>query len=156
MYHWATAAPQGYLWYIFAPYPQHFWSHCSVFTTSGLVHLYSSEASFLNNDFATTAIRVVRFFLLKYTKMGWNVPKDHTITKWPLNVTKGRKVFQMAMLYTNIFHLKAPQNIPKFGYLVWKYNIWQPWPTRRKKTCLANVCAQGIFSLGSKFLRSPH
>jgi hypothetical protein len=32
----------------------------------------------------------------------------------------------MAIKYTNIFHSKTLQNLPKFGFLVLKYTIWQP------------------------------
>jgi hypothetical protein len=30
------------------------------------------------------------------------------------------------MKYTNLSHCKALQNLPKFGFFVWKYTIWQP------------------------------
>jgi hypothetical protein len=30
------------------------------------------------------------------------------------------------MVYTNLFHSKALQNFPKFGFLVGKNTIWQP------------------------------
>jgi hypothetical protein len=43
-----------------------------------------------------------------------NVPNYHNITKWP-------KKFQVTIKYTNIFHCKALQNLPKLGFLVWKY-----------------------------------
>jgi hypothetical protein len=33
----------------------------------------------------------------------------------------------MAIKYTNIFHCKPLKKLPKFGLLVWKYAIWQPW-----------------------------
>jgi hypothetical protein len=33
----------------------------------------------------------------------------------------------MAIKYTNIFHYKTLPNLPKMGFLVWKYTIWQPW-----------------------------
>jgi hypothetical protein len=33
----------------------------------------------------------------------------------------------MAIEYTNFFHYKALQNLPKFGFSVRKQNIWQPW-----------------------------
>jgi hypothetical protein len=33
----------------------------------------------------------------------------------------------MAIKYTNIFHCKTLQNLPKLGlFLVWEYAIWQP------------------------------
>jgi hypothetical protein len=44
-------------------------------------------------------------------------------SKWPKN--------------TNIFHSKALPNIPKLGFLVWKYTIWQPWSwNSRLKVCV--------------------
>jgi hypothetical protein len=42
-------------------------------------------------------------------------------------MTQVRKVDQMAIKYTNIFHCKTLQNIPKLGFLVRKETIWQPW-----------------------------
>jgi hypothetical protein len=35
----------------------------------------------------------------------------------------------MVIKYTKIFHSKTHQNLPKFGFLVWKQTIWQPWRT---------------------------
>jgi hypothetical protein len=32
----------------------------------------------------------------------------------------------MAIKCSNIVHCKTFQNLPKFGFLVWKYTIWQP------------------------------
>jgi hypothetical protein len=34
---------------------------------------------------------------------------------------------QVSIKYTSIFHCKALQNLPKFGFLVWKQTTWQPW-----------------------------
>jgi hypothetical protein len=34
----------------------------------------------------------------------------------------------MAIKYTFIFNSNTLQNLPKFGALVRKYAIWQPWP----------------------------
>jgi hypothetical protein len=34
---------------------------------------------------------------------------------------------QKTIKYTNIFHYKTLQNLPKFGFLVCKFAIWQPW-----------------------------
>jgi hypothetical protein len=34
----------------------------------------------------------------------------------------------MAIEYTNFYHSKALENVPKFGFLVRKHTIWQPWP----------------------------
>jgi hypothetical protein len=67
------------------------------------------------------ATRGARFFLGKIYQ---NEKKN---TKWPLNIPKGRKIymqnigrkiFQMSGNYTNIFHSKAPKNIPKFVFLL--------------------------------------
>jgi hypothetical protein len=33
----------------------------------------------------------------------------------------------VSIKYTNISHCKTLQNLPKFGFLVWKQTIWQPW-----------------------------
>jgi hypothetical protein len=33
---------------------------------------------------------------------------------------------QVSLKYTIIFHCKTLQNLPKFGFLVWKQTIWQP------------------------------
>jgi hypothetical protein len=46
--------------------------------------------------------------------------------KWPKNVPNGRSIIQMAKEYTNLFHSKALQNLPKLEFLVWKQTIWQP------------------------------
>jgi hypothetical protein len=32
----------------------------------------------------------------------------------------GRNIFLMAIKYRNIFHCKKLQNVPKFGFSVWK------------------------------------
>jgi hypothetical protein len=37
---------------------------------------------------------------------------------------------QVSIKYTNIFHCKTLQNLPKFGFLVLKQTIWQPWLQR--------------------------
>jgi hypothetical protein len=43
----------------------------------------------------------------------------------------GRNMFQMAIVdfYNNLFHSKALQNLPKLGFFVWKYTMWQHWTT---------------------------
>jgi hypothetical protein len=40
---------------------------------------------------------------------------------------------QVSIKYTNIFYCKTLQNLPKFGFLVWKQTIWQPWLDRKVK-----------------------
>jgi hypothetical protein len=34
----------------------------------------------------------------------------------------------MAIKYTNIVHCKTLQNLPEFGFFIWKYASWQPCP----------------------------
>jgi hypothetical protein len=41
-------------------------------------------------------------------------------TKWSLNIPNVCKIFQMALIYSNIFQSRALQNLPKLGFLVWK------------------------------------
>jgi hypothetical protein len=41
-------------------------------------------------------------------------------------MANGRKIYQMDIKYTKIFLCKILQNLPKFGFLVCKYTIWQP------------------------------
>jgi hypothetical protein len=43
-----------------------------------------------------------------------------------VNYTKWQNYKQMAIKYTNIFHSKTLQNIPKLGFLLCKYTLWQP------------------------------
>jgi hypothetical protein len=50
-------------------------------------------------------------------------------TKWPQNISNGRKIYPTAIKYTNTFHRKSLQKLRKLGFLVWKYAIWQPWWT---------------------------
>jgi hypothetical protein len=37
-----------------------------------------------------------------------------------------RKILQMTIKYSSIFHSKTLQNLPNLGFLVWKQTIWQP------------------------------
>jgi hypothetical protein len=75
-------------------------------------------------------IRVARFFLTPYTKTGKNIPNYHNITKWQKTVPNRRKIFQLAIKYTNIFHSKALQNLfAQIGIFVLKNTTWQPWAT---------------------------
>jgi hypothetical protein len=50
-----------------------------------------------------------------------------TYTKRPQNIPNSYKVDKLSINYTNFFHCKTLQNLPKLGFLVWKYAIWQPW-----------------------------
>jgi hypothetical protein len=47
----------------------------------------------------------------KYTKLPQNIPDGHKISN-------GRKIDQMVIKYTKIFHSKTLQNIPTLGFLV--------------------------------------
>jgi hypothetical protein len=42
---------------------------------------------------------------------------------------------QVSIKYTNILHYKTLQNLPKFGFLVWKQTIWQPWDRAVSVVC---------------------
>jgi hypothetical protein len=63
--------------------------------------------------------RVARFFLIQYT----NTEK---IYQMAINIPNSCKIDQIAIKYINSFHCKTLQNLPEFGFLVWKYTIWQP------------------------------
>jgi hypothetical protein len=68
--------------------------------------------------YPATKTRVARFFLVENTKTGKNIPNYHIITKWPQNISDGRKIDQIVIKYTKIFHSKTLQNLPKLGFLV--------------------------------------
>jgi hypothetical protein len=62
---------------------------------------------------------------------GENIPNLPQLCQMYWNIPNGREIFQMAIKYTNFFHFKALQNVPKLEFWVWKYTIWQPcsrWP----------------------------
>jgi hypothetical protein len=63
------------------------------------------------------ATRVARFFLVQNTKK---------IYQMAATMATGRKVDQMAIKYTNVFHCKTLKKFPKLWFLVLKYTIWQP------------------------------
>jgi hypothetical protein len=48
----------------------------------------------------------------KHTKTGKIYQMNTNNTKWPLNIPKGRKIFQMVIKYANSFHFKTLQNVP--------------------------------------------
>jgi hypothetical protein len=54
----------------------------------------------------------------------YNVPKRGKIYQIAIKSPYGHKIHQMDVEYTNLFHSKALQNLPK---LVRKYTIWLPW-----------------------------
>jgi hypothetical protein len=57
-------------------------------------------------------------------------PKEHNI-----NLPEGQKypklyiflIYPTALRYTNVFHSNTFQKIPKLGFWVREYTIWQPW-----------------------------
>jgi hypothetical protein len=52
-------------------------------------------------------------------------------TEWSQNIPNIRKTFQTAIKCINIFQSQALKIFPKFGFLVWKQTIWQPWCQRQ-------------------------
>jgi hypothetical protein len=62
--------------------------------------------------------RVARFFLVQNTKMGKNVPNYHELYQLSIKYNKYCKIDQVTIKYTNIFHCKNLQKLPKFGFLV--------------------------------------
>jgi hypothetical protein len=88
---------------------------------------FASKISFSFLPMSEVGIRVARFFLTQYTKTVKKRQTYQNITKWPWNIPDDNKIFQMTVKYTNMFLCKALQNLPKLGFLVWKYTIWQHW-----------------------------
>jgi hypothetical protein len=66
--------------------------------------------------------------LTQYTKTGKNIPNSRKLNKCPPKMQNWPKKFQLAIIYTNLFHSKALQNLFKVGFPVWKFTILQPWP----------------------------
>jgi hypothetical protein len=62
--------------------------------------------------------RVARFFLAQHTKTRKKFQITIKYKERPQNIPNGRKIDQMAIKYTNIFHRKSFQNLPKLGFLV--------------------------------------
>jgi hypothetical protein len=96
----------------------------SYFGNDSTRHIFQVVAS--KNWDSVLDCRVARFFLTQNTKTVKNLPNYHNITKWTQSVPNGRKMDQVSTKYANIFYSKTLQNLPKFGFLVWKYIIWQP------------------------------
>jgi hypothetical protein len=72
--------------------------------------------------------QVCQIFLGTTYKIGKNINLITTkCTKWLWNVPNGRKLYQMLIKHTNIFNRNSLQNLPKLGFLIRKYTIWQPW-----------------------------
>jgi hypothetical protein len=65
---------------------------------------------------STTITRVARFFLVKHTKTGENIPDDHKIYQMAIKIPNGGKIDQMAIKYYNIF--KTLRNLHLLSFLV--------------------------------------
>jgi hypothetical protein len=57
----------------------------------------------------------------------------------------------MVIIYTNIFHSKALQNLPKLRFVVWKQTIWQPCSKRGHLVAASG----GITWVGSRTGATP-
>jgi hypothetical protein len=44
-----------------------------------------------------------------------------------IKYVKCHKTDEIPIKYTNSVHCQTLQNLPKLGFLVWKYTIWHPW-----------------------------
>jgi hypothetical protein len=62
----------------------------------------------------------------KMYQIATKLPNAHKCTP------NGRNIFRMAIEYTNLSHSKTLQNLPKLGFLVLKYTIWQPCLAHKK------------------------
>jgi hypothetical protein len=56
--------------------------------------------------------------------LGTTYQNEKKYTKWPLNMTNGHKIYQLASKYTNILRNMILENLPKLGFLVSKYTNW--------------------------------
>jgi hypothetical protein len=65
---------------------------------------------------------------------GGTIPNNQKIyrmatkyTKWPQNIPNARKITKWTY-YLPTSSIAIPwKNLPKLGFLVWKYAVWQPW-----------------------------
>jgi hypothetical protein len=84
-----------------------------------------------------------QIFLVQHTKMGKNIYQiNMKYTKLLHNIPNSSKVDQTTVKITNIFLFKTLQNLPKLGFLVWEYAIWQPCP----ESALQNLFSKQMFS----------
>jgi hypothetical protein len=74
---------------------------------------------------ATVSSQGCQIFLGTTHQNGQMYQKGGKYTKWPYNMPIGRKIDQIAIKYTNIFHCETLQNLPKLGFLVRKETIWR-------------------------------
>jgi hypothetical protein len=59
--------------------------------------------------------------LVQHTKTGKNIPNNPKYNKWSQNILNGRKIDQMSIKYTNIFHCMTVQNLPNWDF--WFENL---------------------------------
>jgi hypothetical protein len=78
-------------------------------------------------DLKRGPVRVARFVFTQYSKTWENIPNHSNMSKWPWNIPNDSSIFQITIKDTSIFQSRTLQNLPKFGFLVWKQTIWQPW-----------------------------
>jgi hypothetical protein len=64
---------------------------------------------------ATERHRVARLTLLQHTKTVKMYQNDHKI--YQMAITYGSKIDQINTIFSNIFHCKTLQNLPKLGFL---------------------------------------
>jgi hypothetical protein len=67
------------------------------------------------------------FSCYKIPKRGEIYQMTTNYTKWPWNISSGRKIGQLVIIYTKIFNFKTLLNLSKLGFLILKQTIWQPW-----------------------------
>jgi hypothetical protein len=93
-----------------------------------LVTLVSSQSENCNKEKKSFrhCQKGCQIFLDTIFQNGEKLPNAHNITNSTSSIPNGLKTFQRTIKYTNIFHSKALQNLPKLGFLVRKYTIWQP------------------------------
>jgi hypothetical protein len=70
-------------------------------------------------------------------------------TKWPQIISNGCKIDQMSIIYSNIFHCKALQNLPKCRFLVSKVYHLATLPKCRK---VGQSCRPGRFQAFGTFV----
>jgi hypothetical protein len=83
---------------------------------------FSSWGRFNKSVWAVTYVTS----LVQHTKTGKNEPTIHKIYQMS-TIPNGRKIEQMAIKCSNIFHCKTLRNLSKSGFSVLKYANWQPW-----------------------------
>jgi hypothetical protein len=94
------------------------------------------ENNVWNRFWVTTTYQGCQIFLgpnipkrEKHTHWPQTIPNGHILyqmvinnTKRPYIISNGHKLYQTAVKFTNIFHYKALQNIPKLGFFGLKIN----------------------------------